>query len=43
MDEVSVEFNEPTLELLDRNAAAEHEGDKPAAIRELLGEWLHDD
>ncbi len=43
MDEVSVEFDESTIELLDRYAAAEHDGDKPAAVRELLEEWLHDD
>lgn len=40
MDEVSVEFDESTLELLERYAAAEHASDKPAAIRELLTEWL---
>lgn len=43
MTEVSVEFDESTLELLERYAAAEHAGDTPAAIRELLGEWLQDD
>lgn len=38
--EVTLEFSEETIEALDDKAFHDHRGNRAAAVRELLDEWL---
>lgn len=40
MQRVTIEFHDETVESLDRVAAMEYGGDREAAARALLDEWL---
>lgn len=40
MTDVTVAFSADELESLDAVALAEHDGDREAAVRALLDEWL---
>lgn len=40
MAEVTVEFDEETLEEVDRLAFRDHRDHREAAVRELLDQWL---
>jgi len=40
MEEVTVEFDEETLEALDAKAFRDHRDNREAAIRECLDQWL---
>jgi metal-responsive CopG/Arc/MetJ family transcriptional regulator len=40
MAEVTVEFDEETIEALDAKAFREHRDNREAAIRECLDQWL---
>lgn len=42
MEEVTVEFDEETLEALDAKAFRDHRDNREAAIRECLDQWLKD-
>ncbi len=44
MEEVTLEFNEETLDAVDAKAFADHRENRGAVIRTLLDQWLtHDD
>jgi len=38
--EVTVAFDEETIEAIDRKAFADHRDNREAAVRDLLDEWL---
>jgi metal-responsive CopG/Arc/MetJ family transcriptional regulator len=40
MDEVTIELSEAELEAVDEIAFEDHRGNREAAIRELLDEWI---
>ncbi|ACV11693.1 conserved hypothetical protein [Halorhabdus utahensis DSM 12940] len=40
LEEVTVEFDEETIEVLDEKAFRDHRDNREAAIRELLDQWL---
>ncbi|MFB6129043.1 MAG: ribbon-helix-helix protein, CopG family [Halorhabdus sp.] len=40
LEEVTVEFDEETIEALDAKAFRDHRDNREAAIRELLDQWL---
>lgn len=40
MEEVTLEFDEETLEAIDDKAFSDHRDNREAAIRTLLDEWL---
>jgi metal-responsive CopG/Arc/MetJ family transcriptional regulator len=40
MDEVTIELSESELEEIDDIAFTDHRGNREAAIRDLLDEWL---
>ncbi|CCQ33651.1 Ribbon-helix-helix protein [Halorhabdus tiamatea SARL4B] len=40
LEEVTVEFDEETLEALDEKAFRDHRDNREAAIRDLLDQWL---
>lgn len=40
MEEVTLEFDEETLEAIDAKAFSDHRDNREAAIRTLLDEWL---
>ena len=40
MDEITIELDEEELEEIDRQAFRDHRGNREAAIRSLLDEWL---
>jgi metal-responsive CopG/Arc/MetJ family transcriptional regulator len=42
MEEVTLEFDEETLEAIDDKAFRDHCDNREAAIRTLLDEWLKD-
>jgi len=42
LEEVTVEFDEETLEALDEKAFQDHRDNREAAIRDLLDQWLKD-
>ncbi|MFB6303180.1 MAG: ribbon-helix-helix protein, CopG family [Haloferacaceae archaeon] len=42
MDQVTLELDEETIEALDDIAWTDHRGNREAAIRDLLDEWLRD-
>lgn len=42
LEEVTIELEEPVLEEIDDIAFTDHRGNREAAIRELLDQWLKD-
>lgn len=40
MDQVTLELDDETVEAIEEIAWADHRGNREAAIRELLDEWL---
>jgi len=40
LEEVDVELDEELLEAVDEKAFADHRGNRDAAVRDLLDEWL---
>lgn len=40
MDQVTLELDDETLDAIDDRAWADHRGNREAAIRSLLDEWL---
>ncbi|MFB6228502.1 MAG: ribbon-helix-helix protein, CopG family [Halobacteriales archaeon] len=40
MESVTVEFDEETIEAIDRKAFADHRDNREAAIRDLIDEWI---
>jgi hypothetical protein len=40
MDEVEVELEERTLEMLEEKAFRDHRDNREAAVRDLLDDWL---